>query len=201
MTYLHDAIEVLEERICGSGCEDVPVRLTVDYDCTPCQYPRGVCLKAMLGGRSGTVVTTDPLRATTRVSFMYGAPLSQPNQRAAAAAIINAVTAFLSLSRRTRPCDPACHAACLEGLKEKVAGKSIWIAGEMPLLEREFAGTLAPSPADADIILAGGSALTGEAAMEAIDRYGKTVETIFLGPSGAGVSALLGYDHHCPHGR
>jgi len=201
MTYLHDAIEILEERICGSGCEDLPVRLTVDYDCTPCRYSPGVCMEATIGGRSGMVVTTDPLRATTRVSFMYGAPLDQPNQRAAAAAIINAVTAFLCLSRRTHPCDPACHAACLDGLRERVAGKSVWLAGEMPLLEQELAGALAPSPADADIILAGGSALTDEGAMAVIDRYGREAETIFLGPGGAGVSALLGYDRHCPHGR
>ena len=91
MSYIHDAIAKLEKILEDSGCEDGVVTLKVNYDADVCQYPKGVCMEGEFGGRSGQFITNEPVRATTRVSFMYGAPLSDQKQRGAACAIINEI--------------------------------------------------------------------------------------------------------------
>jgi len=106
MTLSHEAIKKLEKILEDSGCEDGIVSLSVNYDTDVCQYPRGVCMEAQFGGKSGWFVTNNPIRADTRISFMYGAPLNDPKQRGAAIAIINAVSAFFCLSRKYQACTP-----------------------------------------------------------------------------------------------
>ncbi|MHC1626820.1 MAG: hypothetical protein ACXQTG_01590 [Methanoculleaceae archaeon] len=201
MTYLHEAISRLEEHLDGSGCEDATVCLRVEDGSDRCQYGRGHCLVAVMGGRSGRVMTTHTLQATTRVSYMFGAPLERPEQRAAAVAIINAVCAFLCLSRRTRPCDTGCHGPCLSALRKRIAGRRVWFPDSIPVLEAVFADQKVDSPGEADLILAGGPAFTDDAEIAVIDRYRETVDIIFLGPDGAGLPALLGFEQHCPYGR
>ena len=75
MDIVADSVIRLEEIIHHSGCEETGVRLDVDPDAKTCQYERGACMIASFGGRSAEFVTDDPIRAMTKISFMFGAPL------------------------------------------------------------------------------------------------------------------------------
>jgi hypothetical protein len=75
MDLLRDAIDKLELRIAGSGSEDAIVTLVTDPDVIYCQYEKGACIKAVYGGRKAEFITADPLVATTRIGFMFGATL------------------------------------------------------------------------------------------------------------------------------
>jgi len=201
MSFWQDAVERLEKILAGSGCEDGIVTLGVNYDADHCQYPKGVCMEAQFGGRSGQFVTNEPTRAKTRISFMFGAPLTAPKQRAAAGAIINAVSAFLCLTRRLQPCTKECHGPCLEALSHEAAGKRVYLLGPMPLLARLLAEQVVDSPDEADLILVAGDGLTTDAGVACIDTYRDRKRMIFLGPSAAGISGLLNLEHWCPYGR
>lgn len=201
MSILQDAIEKLEKILEGSGCEHGVVNLSVNYDAEVCQYPKGVCMEGHFGGRSGQFITSDPVRANTRISFMFGAPLKDQKQRAAAAVIINAVSAFLCLTRRLQPCTPDYHAPCLAELSREVAGKRVYLLGPMPVLERAFRDQMVDSPEAADLILVAGDGMTTDEGTACIDDYRGKKQMIFLGPSTAGVCGLLDLKHWCPYGR
>ncbi len=201
MTFLHDAVRKLENILTDSGCEGGVVDLCVNYDANVCQYPRGVCMEGHFGGRSGQFITNEPIRAKTRISFMFGAPLTDQRQRGAASAIINTVSAFLCLARRLRPCTPDCHAPCLADLSREVAGKRVYLLDPMPVLERALSGQIADSPEAADLILVAGDGMTTDAGVACIDGFRGKKRMIFLGPSTAGVSGLLCLEHWCPYGR
>ncbi len=201
MSILQDAIEKLEKILEGSGCEHGVVNLSVNYDAEVCQYPKGVCMEGHFGGRSGQFITSDPVRANTRISFMFGAPLKDQKQRAAAAVIINAVSAFLCLTRRLQPCTPDHHAPCLAELSREVAGKRVYLLGPMPVLERAFRDQMVDSPEAADLILVAGDGMTTDEGTACIDDYRGKKQMIFLGPSTAGVCGLLDLKHWCPYGR
>ena len=201
MSFWHDAIERLETILADSGCEDGIVTLCVNYDADVCQYPKGVCMEGRFGGRSGQFVTGEPTRANTRISFMFGAPLKDLKQRAAAGAIVNAVSAFLCLTRKHQPCTPDCHAPCLAELSREVAGKRIYLLGPMPVLKRALAGQLVDSPEAADVFLVAGDGMATDAGVACIDAYREEKRMIFLGPSAAGVSGLICLEHWCPYGR
>ncbi|WP_243670231.1 hypothetical protein [Methanoculleus chikugoensis] len=106
MSFWNSAIERLETILADSGCEDGIVTLSVNHDADVCQYPKGVAMEGHFGGRSGQFITSEPVRANTRISFMFGAPLKNQKQRGAAGAIVNTVSAFLCLARRLQPCTP-----------------------------------------------------------------------------------------------
>ncbi len=201
MSFWHDAVERLEKILAGSGCEDGIVTLGVNYDADRCQYPKGVCMEAQFGGRRGQFVTNEPTRARTRVSFMFGAPFATTKQRAAAGAIINAVSAFLCLTRRLQPCTKECHGPCLEALSREVAGKRVYLLGPMPLLARALEAQVADSPEEADLILVAGDGMATDAGVACIDGYRGRKRMIFIGPSTAGISGLLDLEHWCPYGR
>ena len=76
MDLIRSAIKRLQTRIEGSGSEEGVVRIDIDSDRIVCQYEKGACLKAAYGGRSSEFVTMDPLTATTRIGFMFGAKLN-----------------------------------------------------------------------------------------------------------------------------
>ncbi len=80
MDLIRTAIKRLESRLEGSGSEEGVVRIDTDPDRITCQYETGACLRATYGGRSAEFVTMDPLTATTRIGFMFGAGLEKPNQ-------------------------------------------------------------------------------------------------------------------------
>ncbi|HOI13845.1 MAG TPA: hypothetical protein PLG75_08300 [Methanoculleus sp.] len=201
MSFWHDAIGKLETILADSGCEDGIVTLGVNYDADTCQYPRGVSLEGQFGGRTGQFITNEPLRANTRVSFMFGAPLGNQKQRAAAGAIINAVSAFLCLGRKLRPCTPDCYGPCLANLSREVAGKRVYLIGPMPVLERALGKQIVDTPETADLFLVAGDGMTTDAGIACIDEYRDKKQMIFLGPSTAGVSGLINLEHWCPYGR
>ncbi|MDD1711716.1 MAG: hypothetical protein LUQ69_00940, partial [Methanoregulaceae archaeon] len=106
MNIVVEATRKIEEQLRESGCEDGIVRIDTLPGCTLCQYEKGACMIASFGGRSAEFVTFDPVRATTRISFMFGATLEKTTQRIAACAIINVITGFLCLSRKLHACAP-----------------------------------------------------------------------------------------------
>lgn len=201
MSFLHDAIGKLEKTLEDSGCEDGVVALSVNYDADVCQYPKGVCMEGHFGGRIGQFVTSEPIRANTRISFMFGAPLGNQKQRGAASVIINAVSAFLCLTRKLQPCTPDCYAPCLAELSREVAGKRVYLLGPMPVLERALGDQVVDSPEAADLFLVAGDGMTADEGVACIDKYRGKKRMIFLGPSTAGVSGLLNIEHWCPYGR
>lgn len=201
MSFWHDAIEKLEMILAGSGCEDGIVTLSVNYDADVCQYPKGVAMEGHFGGRTGQFITSEPVRANTRISFMFGAPLNTQKQRGAAGAIVNVVSAFLCLSRRLQPCTPNCYGPCLAELSREVAGMKVYLVGPMPVLERALAQQVVETPEAADVLLVGGDGMTSDARVACIDEYRAKKRMIFLGPSSAGVSGLLSLEHWCPYGR
>ncbi|WP_292518489.1 hypothetical protein [Methanoculleus sp.] len=201
MSFWHDAIKRLENVLADSGCEDGVVKLDVNYDADVCQYPKGVPMEGYFGGQSGQFITSEPIRANTRISFMFGAPLANQKQRAAAGVITNTVSAFLSLARRLHPCTPDRYAPCLAELSREVAGKKVYLVGPMPVLERALKDQVVDSPEAADLLLVAGDGMTADAGVACIDEYRGKKRMIFLGPSTAGVSGLLDLEHWCPYGR
>lgn len=201
MSFLHDAIKKLEKILEDSGCEHGVVALSVNYDADVCQYPKGICMEGCFGGKSGQFITNEPVRANTRISFMFDAPLKDQKQRGAASVIINAVSAFLCLTRRVQPCTPDCYAPCLAELSREVAGKLIYLVGPMPVLERTLRDQIVDSPEAADLFLVAGDGMTSDEGVACIDEYLGKKQMIFLGPSTAGVSGLLNLKHWCPYGR
>ncbi|NLA39122.1 MAG: hypothetical protein GX882_07050 [Methanomicrobiales archaeon] len=201
MSYIHDAIAKLEKILEDSGCEHGIVTLGVNYDIDACPYPRGVCMEGQFGGKSGQFITNEPVRANTRVSFMYDAPLSDQKQRGAACAIINAVSAFLCLTRKHRSCTPDCHASCLAELSREIAGKRVYLIGPMPALKRALHSQVVDSPEAADLILIAGDGMTSDEGVACIDEYLGKKRMVFLGPPAAGVCGLMNLEHWCPYGR
>ncbi|MDK2863563.1 MAG: hypothetical protein PWQ46_1273, partial [Methanomicrobiaceae archaeon] len=116
-------------------------------------------------------------------------------------AIINAVSAFLCLTRRLQPCTKECHGPCLEALSREVAGKRVYLLGPMPLLARALEAQVADSPEEADLILVAGDGMATDAGVACIDGYVGRKRMIFIGPSSAGISGLLNLEHWCPYGR
>ena len=200
MTLLLDAVQRLEETIFGSGCEDGAAVLRRDPDVPRCQFERGADLLASFGGRTARVVTSAPVQTSTRLSSLFGREFTGPEERTAALGIVNAASGFLCLSRRLHACDPGCHGACLAGLKEEIDDRRPFSPVQVPVISREFSANLAEDPAAAGVLLVTGEALILE---EGGDLAGRAAVGGFLllGPSTAGVAALLGLPHWCPYGR
>jgi len=133
MDIIVDSVNRLEEILACSGCEETGVRLDVDPDAHNCQFERGACMTASFGGRTAEFVTDDPIRAMTKISFMFGTPLETPGVRSAACAIINVATAFFCLSRVRRACPVASHAACLRELTEDIKGHRVFCREKVPV--------------------------------------------------------------------
>ena len=138
MSSIEESVNLLEDRVQGSGCEDGAVNLRVDPDGMKCQYEHGVCMVATFGGRTAEFVTDDPTRATTKISFMFGAKFENPRIRSAACAIINVLTGFLCINRVLHACSPGCHQACMDELKEKIGGRKVRLLGFSQRLEMEL---------------------------------------------------------------
>ena len=201
MDLLVDAIRKLEETAMGSGCEDGTVVLRVDPERKYCQFERGACMEAVFAGRAAEFITDNPTRATTRAGFMFGAPLEKPAQRAAAAAITNALAGFFCISRVMRSCEPECHARCLAGLREEVDGSSVFVLGDSEVLSGEFGRRAVQGPDVADTILVTGEGMISPEAGELLECSSGTRKVIFLGPSTSGVASIEKIPHWCPFGQ
>jgi len=200
MDIITDSVNKLEKIVEHSGCEDTGVCLEVDPDCKYCQYDRGACMIASFGGRSAEFVTDDPIRAMTKISFMYGAALDTPATRSAACAIVNVATGFFCLSRVLHSCPAASHAPCRQQLQETLAGKRVFFIGAMPALENDLRGMVAGSPEDADVILINSEGIIRPETGDLIGRAKETTRIICLGPSTAGTARLRDLGHWCPYG-
>ena len=123
MDIIRESVNKLETILRHSGCEDAGVLLDVDPDVVTCQFEQGACMTASFGGKSAVFVTHDPVRALTKISFMFGAPLETPAVRSAAGAIINVAAGFFCLSRVLHSCPKTSHAPCLQELKNEISGQ------------------------------------------------------------------------------
>jgi hypothetical protein len=201
MIIIERATQELEKRTEGSGCEEGIVSLSVDPAVKTCQYDSGACMLASYGGRSAEFVTFDPTRASTRISFMFGAKLDTPRVRAAACAIINAVTGFLCMNRVLHSCSPECHGPCLARLRERLRGKRVAICGTSRKLGSALANQLVELTGEPDIIIVTGDGLTSGAGETLPCRNDQGPEIMCISPSTSGVAVLVDYPHWCPYGK
>jgi len=196
-----ESVKKLEALLEHSGCADAGVLLDVDPDARNCQFERGACMSASFGGRCAEFVTFDPIRARTKILFMFGAPLDTGSVRGAACAIINVVAGFLCISRVLRACPPSSHTACLGQLAEEVAGKKIFCAGSVAHFEERFRNHMVPDPSDADLIVINGERIIDIGTGNLIENNKVTKRILCIGPSTAGVARLNNIEHWCPFGR
>jgi hypothetical protein len=200
MDIVSDSVNKLEEITHHSGCEDGSVHLDVNPDTKFCRYERGACMTATFGGRSAEFITNDPIRAMTKISFMFGAPLDTPAKRGAACAIINVGTGFFCLSRVLHSCLPSAHSSCREQLMSEIASKKVCCIGAIPDIEADLGGYRTTDPSAADVILINGDGLIKEGAGDIVESYKDTKRIVCLGPSTAGIARLQHIEHWCPFG-
>jgi hypothetical protein len=158
-------------------------------------------MTASFGGRTADFITFDPLRARTKISFMYDAPLDTPSTRGAASVIINVVTGFFCLSRVLHACTESSHDSCLEELKREIGKKRICCIGSIPEIEHQFRGMIVSDPDLADVILISGEGMVAQGTGDLIEQYKGKKQVLCIGSSVAGVSRLHMLEHWCPYGR
>jgi hypothetical protein len=199
MDLIVESVKKLETLLEHSGCYDSGVKLDVNPDTVNCRYERGASMTAEFGGKRGVFTTFDPIRASTKIAFMFGAVLDTPQVRGAACAIINVSAGFFCLARTLRPCMASSHAACGAQLVAELAGKPVFIQGTTHSLE-SLQINRTTDPAVAEVILIGGEGLIAEETGTLIETYAKTKRVICIGPSTAGTARLNELEHWCPYG-
>jgi hypothetical protein len=155
---------------------------------------------ASFGGRSAEFVTFDPVRATTRISFMFGATLGKTAQRIAACALINVITGFLCFSRKLHACAPEHHGRCAAELVIHCQGRRIFCIGEIYHAEVLQSLVFVPEPDMADLFIVTGEGLVSPGGIGLIERYRGKKPMLFVAPSTAGICSVLDIDHWCPWG-
>ncbi len=200
MDILIDSVNKLETILAHSGCEEVGVILDVKPDAVNCQFDWGACMTASFGGRSAEFVTSDPIRAQTKISFMFGAPLDTPAVRSAACAMINVATGFFCLSRVLHACPGPKHADCMRELGMAIKGKRILCIGSMPAIENAFPSQIVTDHKYADLVLINAEGIIDTKLGDLITEIKDSKRIICIGPSTAGVSRLQQIEHWCPYG-
>ena len=200
MDLIIDTVTKLESLMKDSGCDDSGVILDVRTDTVNCQFERGACMTASFGGRSADFITYDPIRAKTKISFMFGTPLDTPPLRGAAVAIVNVAAGFFCLSRILHSCPESSHTECGRQLLYERREKRIFCLGSMPTIETAFRSTIVKDPQDADVILMNGEGIIEKGTIDIIRNYKETKRILCLGPSTAGVARLNQLEHWCPFG-
>lgn len=200
MDILIDSVNKLEKILKNSGCEEVGVLLDVKPDAVNCQFDRGACMTATFGGRSADFVTNDPIRAQTKISFMFGAPLDSSAVRGAACAMINAATGFFCLSRVLHACPGSKHADCFRELGKHIEGRRVFCLGSMPSIENVSKLEIATEPKSADLILINAEGILDTNLGDLLAEFAGKKRIICLGPSTAGVARLQQLEHWCPYG-
>lgn len=201
MDIIHESVQKIRDILEHGGCGEGDVLLDVNPSVMNCQFEHGACMTASFGGRTADFVTFDPLRARTKISFMYDAPLDTASTRGAAAVIVNVVTGFFCLSRVLHSCNEASHACCLGELKTEIQGKRVCCIGNLPEIEHLFGTMLVPDPDIADVILIGSDGLIAQGTGDLIEQYKGKKRVLCIGPSVAGISRLQMLEHWCPYGR
>lgn len=199
MDLIIDTVKKLESMMKNSGCEDSGVVLDVNADAVPCQFERGACMTASFGGRSAEFITYDPIRANTKISFMFGTPLDTPQVRGAAVAIVNVATGFFCLSRILHSCTESSHPECHRQLLRELGGKKIFWKGSISH-DKTFGSMIVSNCQDADIILINGEGIIEKSTADIIRDYKETRRILCIGPSTAGVARLNQFEHWCPFG-
>jgi hypothetical protein len=200
MDLIIDTVTKLESMMNDSGCEDSGVVLDVNPDTVICQFERGACMTASFGGRSADFITYDPIRAKTKISFMFGTPLDTPQVRGAAVAIVNVATGFFCLSRILHSCPESSHTECIRQLLDELRGNRIFCRGSMPTIDAALRSAIVKNPQDADVILLNGEGITEKSTGDIIRNNKDTKRIICLGPSTAGVARLNQFELWCPFG-
>jgi len=200
MDILIDSVNKLEKILELSGCEEVGVLLDVNPDIVNCQFDWGACMTASFGGRCAEFVTSDPIRAQTKISFMFGASLGTPQVRSAACAMINVATGFFCLSRVLHACPGPRHADCMRELSTVIWGKRILCIGSIPAIEETFRTEIVTDPKDADLILLNAEGIIDAGSGDLIAEFKGMKRIICVGPSTAGVARLQQLEHWCPFG-
>lgn len=201
MDIIAESVKKLEGLTEHSGCSGAGVILDVDTKAEACQFEQGVSMTATFGGRSAVFTTYDPIRAPTKISFMFGAPLDTLPVRGAATAVINVVLGFLCMTRVLHACPISSHAACIEHLQHEIAGKNVFCIGSMGKRGSNLFPYCSEKPSDADIILINGEGLIDEKTGDIIEEMKKTKRVICIGPSTTGIARLYDIEHWCPYGR
>ena len=201
MDIIVESVKKIEELAEHSGCTDAGVLLDVNSGTPICQFEQGAAMSAAFGGRSAVFTTYEPLRARTKISFMFGAPLDTPASRGAAVAIINVVLGFLCMSRVLHACPATSHTDCREELIRELAGKRLFCIGSMGRSGSGVFTNITKDPSEAEIILISGDGLIAEGTGDIIETYKNAKRIICIGPSTAGVARLSEIEHWCPYGR
>jgi hypothetical protein len=200
MDLIIETVKKLETMIKDSGCEDSGVVLDVRTDTVNCQFEHGACMTASFGGRSADFITFDPIRANTKISFMFGTPLDNSRVRGAAAAIVNVSMGFFCLSRILHACPESSHNECRRQLLHELGGKRIFCIGSMPAIETAFRSTIVTNQQDADVILLNGEGIIEQETGSTLQKHKDTKRILCLGPSTAGIARLNQLEHWCPFG-
>ena len=201
MDIIIESVKKIEKILEHSGCAEGDILLEVNPATKNCQFEHGACMTASFGGRIADFVTYDPIRARTKISFMYGAPLDTLSTRGAAVAIVNVVLGFFCLVRVLHACPESAHKPCLTELKREIGGRRLFCVGAMPEIEREFAGLIVDNPEKADIILINGEGITLVGTGDLVERYIGSEHVICIGSSVTAVARLHEVRHWCPYGR
>jgi len=200
MDIVVDAVKKLETLMENGGCSDCGVLLDVNPDTVNCQFEQGACMTAAFGGKTGVFTTFDPIRAQTKISFMFDAPLDTLTVRGAACAIINATAGFFCLARVLRPCAHLSHSPCLKKLTEEISGKRVCCIGPGPGFKSIFRVHFTENISEADIVLINGEGIIGAGIGDEIEKYRHHKRIICIGPSTAGIARLNDIEHWCPYG-
>jgi hypothetical protein len=200
MDVITDSVIKISVLLKNSGCEEGSVFLDVDADIIYCQYDRGACMVASFGGRSAEFITQDPIRARTKISFMFDADLDAPRTRAAACSIINVAAGFFCISRILHSCPESSHADCLKQLEHEIKGKRILCIGDMHAIETAFRNSIVHDPDKADVILINGEGIIKQGTGDIIQTCKDSKRIFCIGPSAAGVARLNQIDLWCPFG-
>jgi hypothetical protein len=201
MDIIRESVIKIKEILEHGGCGDGDVLLEVNPDTKNCQFEKGACMTASFGGRTADFITFDPIRARTKIPFMYDAPLDTPSTRSAASVIVNVVTGFFCLSRVLHACTESAHAPCIVELKREIEGKKIYCIGSIPEIEHQVRGMVVPDPEIAEIILINGEGMIAEGTGDLIEQYKGKKPILCIGSSVAGVSRIQMLEHWCPYGR
>ncbi|HEX3001655.1 MAG TPA: hypothetical protein VHN82_04715 [Methanoregula sp.] len=201
MDIIVNAVKQIQELAERSACSDAGVILDVNPKAEICQFEQGAPMSATFGGRSAIFTTFDPIRAPTKIAYMFGAPLDSPAVRGAAVAILNVILGFLCMSRVLHPCHESSHTACREEIRGDLAGKNLYCIGTMGKKGPAAFGHVTQNLAEAEVILINGEGLIGIDTGDIIEANREHRRIICVGPSTAGIARLYELEHWCPYGR
>jgi len=193
---LHEAVDKLKETAETMGIDDCDLIYRHLPENERCQFSQGDVMAVEFGGRVAEYTTTSPFTAKMKLENLYGAPLQSSKTRAAAMGALNAVSAFLMLTRKSRQCNSVFAEDCLSELIAYCKDKKIYIIGSnIPDISEKT-----DKMDDADLILVNGESFQEETGLEEIEHARKMSKEIKLvGPNCHGLASLLHIPTWCPY--